>query len=219
MVALVKNEMNFSVHGAFFLMVLQVYIFEFDLYLHFRSGLQFRRLAFKRLTEEANVGIIYDFAVESVAYARFAHYLNVAGLNLHPDFFPDIVLAVILNHQFESCFGIDENLVKHSFEGTGAHCSEKLGLALVLAYFHVFRTHYHVNRHILAETFVHAVEFVSDEGHFAVSYHGAVQDVALPYEISHKFVLGLVVYVGWGAYLLYLALVHHYYGVLTMRAE
>ena len=51
------------------------------------------------------------------------------------------------------------------------------------------------------------------EAHPVILQHGAGDYVALAYELCHKYVLGLVVYVGGGAYLLYDALVHDDYGV------
>ena len=97
-----------------------------------------------------------------------------------------------------------------TLEGAALHDSSELGSFELVHYVDVLRTHNHIDRHILTEALVHALEIMSDEGNLPVRDHRTVEDVALPDKVGDKRVLRLVVDVHWGTDLLDPALGHHY---------
>ena len=98
----------------------------------------------------------------------------------------------------------------NSLEGAGIDFRLELTFRRIGGEVNILRTHYHIHGHILAETGVHAVEFVLDERHAVIAYHPAFQDVALADEVRHEAVDWFVVDVFRSADLLDFAFVHNH---------
>ena len=70
-----------------------------------------------------------------------------------------------------------------------------------------------IDGHILAKTLIDTDELRAEDTHEAVSYHNAVYDIALAYEIGDESVSGLVINVNGSADLLDIALIEHNDGI------
>ena len=71
---------------------------------------------------------------------------------------------VVLDHKLIVGVGVHKHLIMDTLEGAALHDSSELGSFELVHDVDVLRTHNHIDRHILTEALVHALEIMSDEG-------------------------------------------------------